>query len=225
MSFLDKLFRPDIKKLEASSDVDRLIKALDYKWDSEVRTDAARSLKNLALILAKNEYAETIVTSIVVSLFNRLQDKDTDVRSACATALGNIRHERTAQFLISALENDHPTVRSAAATYLQFHYKDNEQTIQKLINTLQDEEEEVRQSVVHSLGEIKNIQATSSLIDTLQKDSSWKVRKASAEALEKIGNMEAVEALTIALGDDEPVVRSASARALKAISDSRSTDL
>lgn len=95
----------DKEKL-AENNVNKLIKDLKYKYDSDIRSKAAVALGDLGDRRA------------VEPLIQALNDEDEEVRWEAADALGKIRDERAVDPLIRALNDEHEDVRSSAAEAL-----------------------------------------------------------------------------------------------------------
>jgi HEAT repeat protein len=134
--------------------------------------------------------------SAVESLIDALKDKDEDVRSFSAAALGNIKNLSAVEPLIETLKDKDNFVRSSSAKALgkikdpraieplaialkDCHYvhlraafalsefKDP-RAVEPLIVALKDKDEDVRKLSVKALGKIKDLRATKPLINELQ---------------------------------------------------------
>jgi HEAT repeat protein len=95
--------------------------------------------------------------------------------------------------------------------------------LDKLIEDLEDEDEEVREAAAKALGKIGGERAVEPLIKALE-DGEWEVRLATAEALIAIDDTRAVEPLITVLEDEDGDVRSAAADALGQIGDTRAVE-
>ena len=96
----------------------------------------------------------------------------------------------------------------------------NPNSLDKLIQALEDKDRFVRASVARSLGELGSLQAVPALCRALT-DDDWLVRADVAEALGKLGDKRAVEPLFQGLFDDTGLVRQRTATALEKIGDVR----
>jgi len=95
-----------------------------------------------------------------------------------------------------------------------------------LLGVLDDNDPEVRQTVVRALGDLQDTSAVTALARSLREDSDAEVREASAWALGEIEDARAIPALGEALRQDEvPAVRRMAAWALGEIEDPRAIDV
>lgn len=101
MSFLDRILPPNIKRLEAKSDVDGLIEALRHK-NSEIRHGAAGALGRIG--------GQPAVAPLVVAL----KDSSTKVRLSAIKALGNLQDDEALDPLLSQLADETRAIRSTA---------------------------------------------------------------------------------------------------------------
>jgi HEAT repeat protein len=92
-----------------------------------------------------------------------------------------------------------------------------------LIRTLKKEEGHARRYATFALKDIGDSSAVHHLMGAL-KDEDWGVRKFSAQALGEIGDVEAVESLIELLQDEDYGVKVAATRALGDIGDERAVD-
>ena len=114
--------------------------------------------------------------------------------------------------LISALEDGHPYVATAATKALG--EIGDAGALEALIAVLEDPDFFGRPAAAEALGKIGDARAVEPLISVLQ-DPNSDVRSAAAEALGKIGDARAIEPLISALEDHNSGVRSAAAEALE----------
>jgi HEAT repeat protein len=233
MSFLDKLFGPNIKKLQAKRDVPGLIKALRYRITSS--DDDVHALRQAA-VKALGQIGDT---QAVEYLITALKDSVWNVRQAAAEALGQIGDAQAVEPLIAALKDSSWDVRQAAAEALdKLNWKPGRNetgayywvakrawqkcvevgapAVRLLYGALENSDKNVRQAASEALVKI-GIPAVEPLIAAL-KNSSKDVRRAAAEALVKIGTP-AIKPLIAALKNSSKDVRQTATEALVKIGD------
>lgn len=99
------LFKPNIEKLKKKRNVEKLIKLINYRKDSDIRQSAVRALGEIG--------DERAVGPIITVL------KDNDIRQSAVWALGEIGDERAVGPIITVLENSQKQgVRQNAAIAL-----------------------------------------------------------------------------------------------------------
>ncbi len=172
--------------------------------------------------------------------------KDWDVRTAAAIALGEIGDTRAVEPLSAWLKHEWSHVREAAAKALG--EIGDPRAVEPLTAALKDKDINVRRVAAKALGDIGDARAVEPLIATL-KDEDGQVRKAVASALKKLGwkpeggeaeawywtiqcNWEkaialgslAVEPLIAALKDGKRAVRKSAAEALGKVGDARAVE-
>ncbi|HIO57804.1 MAG TPA: HEAT repeat domain-containing protein [Candidatus Poseidoniales archaeon] len=114
---------------------------------------------------------------------------DDDIPEFAARVLGEIGDERAVELLIGVLLNDNKSNRWYAARVLG--EIGGERAVEPLIEALSYDEGgwydyEVHEAAAEALGEIGDKRAVEPLIGLL--DAGWKVSKAAAEALKKLGH-------------------------------------
>jgi len=127
--------------------------------------------------------------------------RDWEVRKYAIAALGKIRDERVLDPLILQLRNDEfkdDAIDALAAL--------GEPSIEKLIETLRDKDENVRKRAVRALGKIKGNGAIDPLI-AMVGDKDWETRLLAAAALESIGDERGRDAIKPLLKDPDMVVK------------------
>ena len=127
--------------------------------------------------------------------------RDWEVRKYAIAALGKIRDERVLDPLILQLRNDEfkdDAIDALAAL--------GEPSVEKLIETLRDKDENVRKRAVRALGKIKGNGAIEPLIEMVG-DKDWETRLLAAAALESIGDERGREAIKPLLKDPDMVVK------------------
>jgi HEAT repeat protein len=227
--------------------IGRLSLALKDK-DADVRQVAAkvlgeigntRAVEPLIFALKDSDSAVRIVAiqslgkigdaHAVQPLIDALKDEVANVRRAATNALVRIDAARVVEPLIAALKDKDKEVRRVAAQSLG--EIGNTRAVKPLITTLKDPDKEVRRAAAQSLGKIGDARAVEPLIAALKdKDTNplWaelegkrtSVRLLAARALSRIGTP-AVEALIVALKDNDSDVRILAAKTLGEIGDAR----
>ena len=96
---------PDVKKLEAKRDVKKLIKAMGYKDDEKVRTDALEALGRIG-------------APAIEPLTVTLKDPDEMMRWRASVVLGEIGEAQVVEPLIGALKDSYEKVRGCSAVML-----------------------------------------------------------------------------------------------------------
>jgi HEAT repeat protein len=152
----------------------------------------------------------TIGEPAIESLIQALKDESWAVRKRAAGALGRIQNERVVAPLIQAMKDESWAVRKRATEALEkrgWKPEDDSERVHYLI-AKQKWDELV----------ILGVSALEPLIQALQDENS-KVRKSTAEALGKIGDVRAVAPLIQALDDERWEVRWGASGALGEIGD------
>jgi HEAT repeat protein len=152
----------------------------------------------------------------------RLSSGEVEERRDALMKLGAMQHPDASRAAMTALNDEDPMVRVAAAHALASMPPAEAATV--IVPLLQDKLEFVRREAAYSLGETRSRTAVQPLIDLLQTEKQAAVRAAAVIALGQIGDQSAVPALAQALSgfsvnkkskkrEDQFVMRSA-ARAL-----------
>jgi HEAT repeat protein len=155
----------------------------------------------------------------VMPLVMRLKDRDRAVRKAAVQALGRLADEQAVEPLIAVLQDRNHSVRRAAAEALgRLHFL---RASEHLIRALHDEDAQVRTSAAYSLAwngwQPEDAAHCALLIKTLLtvlQDKNSRARKQAIEALGKIRNPQAMNALLMALQNEDFSVRHAAARSV-----------
>ncbi len=211
-----------------------LIRVLEDE-DVELRRVSAEALGNLRDMRA------------VEPLIRALKDKDIDVRFFAIVSLGDINDPIAVKPLIEVLEdeNEDDAIRMKARKMLRnigspaveplircLESKDyivrlyaalslgeigDRRVEAYLIKALMDESEKVRGGAAGALKYIGGPEAVEPLINCLENDEDWIVRRLAAVSLGVIKDKRAVESLTRALNDKNYDVKEAAREALKNI--------
>ena len=129
------------------------------------------------------------------------QLRDWDVRKFVIRALGKIKDERVLEPLIGMLRNDE-FKEDATLAFVEL----GAPAVDRLVEALQDKDENVRKQAVIALGRIQEPRAVDALIDML-KHPDWFTRLTAAAALERIGDERGREAIKSLLKDPDLVVK------------------
>lgn len=153
---------------------------------AHIRANAAALLSN------SSDY------SIVPSIIEALKDPIADVRSNAASALGTLGDIRAIEPLIDALSDLDSTVCHSIVCALRQLGKD---ALEALLRSLSNQNAAIRFGSAFVLGELRDVQAVSSLINLLDDKNTRhsiaydRVCDVAARALEKIGTSEAFTAV------------------------------
>ncbi|MFY9261264.1 MAG: HEAT repeat domain-containing protein [Gallionella sp.] len=145
------------------------------------------------------------------TLLEQLTNKNANVRSNAAWALGDLKDAKAIPKLITLLADNDRNVRGNAVMALG--KLKAEAAIPKLIILLADNDGKVRSSAAAALGNLKAEAAIPKLITLLADDYVY-VRSSAAEALGKLNAHEAIPKLITLLVDNNVYVRSSAAEAL-----------
>ncbi|MCD4684787.1 MAG: HEAT repeat domain-containing protein [Anaerolineae bacterium] len=181
--------KPDVKQLQAKSDIRGLIKALRFKKKEDVRWQAAQALGNTA-------GAEKAVKPLIAAL----EDDKPLVRAYVAEALGKIGSAKPAVTPLCAhLHDQSPGVRKHAAASLGSI--GDSAAVTPLITALKDEDDaDVCANAAFALGQLGDRAAVMPIIAVLQNEDLT-VRRYAAIALGELGDPAAVEPLIALLQD------------------------
>ncbi|MFH0783849.1 MAG: HEAT repeat domain-containing protein [Pseudomonadota bacterium] len=184
-------------KLGDARAVEPLYKIMDnYKEDRSVRQAAAIALGRLGDVRAVEQLIRTL-----------LEYNSTSIRQDCARLLGQIGGVRAVETLIKVLSYD-ASIRIAAAEALsQLGQPQWSQWIKG------DDNDFAR------LGASREPCAVEPLISVLNYSKDRDLRSVAARALGKLGNVQAIEPLIKALGDEYHIVRYAAIEALDVLAD------
>jgi len=158
---------PNIDRLKERENVEKLIKALSYERNPEVRADAASALGELGA----QEALDPLITLLS-------DDEEATVRSAVAEALGHIDGTKVIMPLIDALEDSSAVVQDSAETGLILC---GEEAIDPMMTLLDSDDEDLRQSAINVLAGIGS-PAAMSLINVLN-DRDEQIRTGAHDAL------------------------------------------
>ncbi|MGM0405852.1 MAG: HEAT repeat domain-containing protein [Thermoplasmatota archaeon] len=198
-----------IVELKEEEDIDALVELLKA-GDTKERAESAKALGILGDRLA--------LGSLLRSLDN--EDEET-VRSNVILAIGHIDSERGIEPLIKCLEDDSWVIKHDAAIALG--HIGNEEAVKALDELLGKEEDiEIKQKAVESLGEIGGEKAHDILMEHLDDIS---VEEEVIKALVKIDGDEILPHLAQKIKDGEKSVREAAVQGLASIGDEDSCEL
>lgn len=179
----------------------------------------------------------------VAALIHAVKDPVEDVRLAAVRALGQLNEPGGLQLLLDTMEErNHWTGSSIIETLIGMGPEINPEIVPRLQATtnninarllyvqlcglrkiaealepllwlLRDPDQETRISAARALGQLGDVSAVKSLIDSLD-DKTWEVRAQAAKALGALGDKQAVAKLKGSLSDDNWWVRHNAAEAL-----------
>jgi HEAT repeat protein len=152
-------------------------------------------------------------------IISAIADTDDRVRLSATTALGRVKHARSAPVLAGLLEDQDNKIADAAAVGLE---NLSELAVEPVFELLNHESVDVRVRAIHVLGRLRHRGACDRLIRGLTDKVIW-VRIVSAQALGEIGDSRAAPALIAALKDRDLVVRAMAAEALGKLRDFAAT--
>lgn len=152
-------------------------------------------------------------------IMSAIADTDDRVRLSATTALGRVKHARSAQVLAGLLEDEDSKIVAAAAGGLE---NLSELAVDPVFGLLNHESADVRVRATGVLGRLRHRGACERLIRGLTDKVIW-VRIVSAQALGEIGDSRAAPALIDALRDRDQVVRAMAAEALGKLRDFAAT--
>ncbi|MFO7792765.1 MAG: HEAT repeat domain-containing protein [Candidatus Saliniplasma sp.] len=198
-----------IVEMKEEEDIDGLVELLKA-GDTKERAESAKALGILGDRLALGP------------LLRSLDDEDEEaVRSNVILAIGHIDSERGIEPLIECLKDDSWVIRHDAAIALG--HIGNEEAVKALDELLEKEEDiEIKQKAVESLGEIGGEKAHDILMEHLDDIS---VEEEVIKALVKIDGDEILPHLAQKIKDGEKSVREAAVQGLASIGDEDSCEL
>jgi HEAT repeat protein len=144
-------------------------------------------------------------------LIKLLEDKEENVRSSAAEALGKIPDHSAVEPLIQMLWDEKPNARQLAAFGLG--QIGDSRAVEPLIELLGDGEKYVRYAATEALGEIADLRAVEPLIQLLG-DGDGFLRYLVATAIGKIGDPRALQSLIKLFRDENYRAREAAVSAL-----------
>jgi HEAT repeat protein len=176
--------------------------------NEDARTEAARELLRM----------KTPEAAYALADFMDYTFMDWNLKIEIMKLLADIRLPRAVKSLATVLETEKcPALKWHAARGLG-KFPGNERAVAALMEKFPDEDEpQVREGIVLSLGELRDKRAVA-LLTSLLRDESFAVRHAAAQALGAIGASDALPALRQALQTEKDVVaRQALSNAIRSI--------
>jgi HEAT repeat protein len=192
----------------------RPVKCWDYgNWSPALNTFKQSSPGEQAAI-ALASFSQPAVDPLVAALGSA----NSSVRRNAAWAIGEIRGglgaNRSAAVdpLIAAMSDEDSWVRAAAAFSLGEMRP--RQATETLVAALGDADWRVREMAARALGEMRSRSGVESLTGVLLRDENERVRRMAAWALGEIKDSRALDALNVALNDQDQQVRATARNAM-----------
>jgi HEAT repeat protein len=183
--------KPNLGKLAKKQDISSLVKILKSKnQDNETRQKAASVLGQIG----------PVARAAIPALTEALKDSDTGVRGCGAFALGGILNGSDLSYYF--VDRFHPGIEEKPA-------------LDGLLNTLKDEDRDVRKFAAMSLGLIGKLEIATTLCDVLKTEEDSQVRGSILIALGLIGDQASIPILINALRDDDNLIRECAASGLE----------
>ena len=217
--------------MEDQGSIDALIQLLKTDPDADVRRYAVAALCEMsspkavdAYLIALNDENRDVRRYAVMALadhegekaFNALikvlDDTDVDIRRTALMGIAEYDDPRVMDLLIKKLDDENSDIRRAALMGIGEH--DDPRVTDILVEKLDDENRDIRKAALMGLVDREDRESLPIFIKLLQNDQDADIRKFAAMALGEIGDIEAVEALTLALDDKNAEVRRHAAMAL-----------
>jgi HEAT repeat protein len=190
MGIMSGLFRPNIEKLKKRGDVERLVRALQYR-DWHIRMDAVEALGVLG-----DERA-------VPPLIECLKDESKHVRREAAIALGMLGDKRAIEPLVHALKSEWD---DSETPFIEAIERLGERTsIQPLIKAYKYRSKWVRGEEDESLGKIQDVMRTEPAVTVLRDEE--KTIEWESEMLQRIGDAREIEPIIEALNYETALSR------------------
>jgi HEAT repeat protein len=128
----------------------------------------------------------------------------------------NLQTEQASRVAIPALKDADEMVRATATSAVV--YLPPDEAAQALIPLLNDQKPFVRKEAAYALGDVEHWSATDPLLSVMRNDKDAEVRTAAVIAIGKLGDLDAINALTAILKrapkEDEEMFRRATARSI-----------
>ncbi|MEM8844250.1 MAG: HEAT repeat domain-containing protein [Pseudomonadota bacterium] len=147
----------------------------------------------------------------ITEIINRLDNKDTFIRTSFAKILRNFDLSNVRHALMNLLDDKQKTVRLAALESLSSMSGDVD--VQKLVELINDPDFNVQSKAVETILNLDHPDTVKYLVPHLKSDSEY-TRRAAVEVLNEIASPDSVRDLFKVIKDDDWWVRSRSADAL-----------
>ncbi|HBQ21697.1 MAG TPA: hypothetical protein DD708_07160 [Deltaproteobacteria bacterium] len=122
----------------------------------------------------------------LMDIFNREQDED--VKIAAILALGNFSDDEEAANTLISIFNNSPSHFQTITAKVLSTFKNNPQVIQALVHHVNDEKSAVRETVLTSLGNLKDPQTIPYLMEALH-DKLYGTQEVAIDALGNMGSI------------------------------------
>ena len=181
---------------------------LDQVFQDLERADRGSQLRAVRELYRRGDEAAVDDLALILA-----QEEDRTVRRLAALGLGKVGGPKALSALTAAVEDKDRMVRIQAIRGLA--KIGDEEPAEILTGALTDPDARVRLQAVLALHRLGDVRAAGALSEVLAEDKDPKVRRASVQALEKLGGDAAWWALFDAATDPDPTVREIAAAALR----------
>ncbi len=206
---------------ESNGESENLFRSSDWRERQKVALSMAKSGSALALqllmemltsndsqirkgaLIALGEISHDRTIQAIIDCFD---DIDEDVQMWAAYALSNKPADQVLPILQGIIFDEKHKPQTRATATWALHYFDRPLVVDLLIQALEGNNSEVRQSAIDGLGSIGDLKAVQPIIAAL-KDADMDVRWLAASALGKMDDKRALEPLIEALRDESDTVR------------------
>lgn len=185
---------------------DILLEILEQTGNSKIK------LQIFGFFQAEEDPSAEVYANNVLKMATEDYDLDEKVLTAAITYCGSLKLSSSAEYLYLLSENNNKNISASAIRNLG---KTGDQSFaEKFLERLQDEdfeedEEELRESIILLMGELKYAPSVLTLMDIAQDDGYSSVaRRYSCDSLGKIGDEKAIPVLKELLNDTDSILRS-----------------
>lgn len=151
--------------------------------------------------------------AVSIQLADLLSDKDPVVRRTAAESLGKIGSSSQIERVVQTLSDPDPRVREAGVVALG-RLEVEADGVLAIVQALSDTAEPVRSAAARSLGEVDDVSGVANRLIQLLKDPDSRKRRAAVQALVQVEVAGAFSQLSLAVRDDDAIVRQGAVAAL-----------
>ena len=181
-------------------------KSFDAIYDILKKKDVFAKREAIKLLSAASDDPHAL--TIAIKLFN---SKDSRIRNLALNAVLKILGNKLDEQIIEGLKAKEWQIRKNCAKILGEIREEN--SIDLLLNLLNDQKSAVRKSASNSLANFENSEIIKKVTIYL-KDDNWRIRRAVVNVLIKIGTNEALEPLIACLNDKDSYIQGWAAKSL-----------